>query len=162
RPSRRRPRRRGAPARSRAGQTPDAHLTTDGVLRPRRDAAASRARAARVRSATTSRAPLRPARHPPRALGPRAPRRVGSRAAARPAAFGDDAAGADPALHRSQHADYQADVALALAKRLKSKPRDVATAIAAKLSPDDVIERIEISGPGFLNITVRAKHLADA
>ena len=43
-------------------------------------------------------------------------------AAAVRAALGDDAAGADPALHRSQHADYQADLALALARKLKKKP----------------------------------------
>jgi arginyl-tRNA synthetase len=80
-------------------------------------------------------------------------------AAAR-AALGDDAAGADAALHRSQHADYQADLALALAKRAKKNPREVATEIAAKLAPDDVIEKVELSGPGFLNLTLRADYLS--
>src|SRR5579862_4927392 len=76
------------------------------------------------------------------------------------AALGDDAAGADAALHRSQHADYQADLALALARKLKKSPREVATAIAAQLPPDDVIEKVEVSGPGFLNLTLRAGYLA--
>jgi arginyl-tRNA synthetase len=76
------------------------------------------------------------------------------------AAYGDDADGADPALHRSQHADYQADVALALARRLKKNPREVATAIAAKLPADDVIARAEVSGPGFINLTLSDHYLA--
>ncbi|HEX4406128.1 MAG TPA: arginine--tRNA ligase, partial [Polyangia bacterium] len=80
-------------------------------------------------------------------------------AAAR-AALGDDAAGADAALHRSQHADYQADLALALARKLKKNPREVATAIAAQLAPDDVIAKVEVSGPGFLNLTLRADYLS--
>jgi arginyl-tRNA synthetase len=80
-------------------------------------------------------------------------------AAAR-AALGGDAAGGDAALHRSQHADYQADLALALAKRAKKNPREVATAIAAKLAPDDVIAKVEVSGPGFLNLTLRADYLS--
>src|SRR6516162_37399 len=84
-------------------------------------------------------------------------------AAAR-AALGDDAAGADAALHRSQHADYQADLALALARKLKRNPREVAASIAAKLvdlfPSDDVIEKVEVSGPGFLNLTLRSSHLA--
>ena len=70
------------------------------------------------------------------------------------------AADVDPALHRSQHADYQADLALALARKLKKNPREVATAIAAQLPPDDVIAGVEVSGPGFLNLTLRADDLA--
>jgi len=75
------------------------------------------------------------------------------------AAFGDEAAGTDPALHRSQHADYQADVALALARKLKKNPREVATAIAAKLPADDVVARAEVSGPGFINLTLSNDYL---
>ncbi len=74
--------------------------------------------------------------------------------------FGDDAAGVDAALHRSQHADYQADLALALARKLKKNPREVAIAIAARLPADDVIAAVEVSGPGFLNITLAASDLA--
>jgi arginyl-tRNA synthetase len=80
--------------------------------------------------------------------------------AATRAALGDDAAGADAALHRSQHADYQADLALALARKLKKNPREVAAAIAAHLPPDDVIAKVEVSGPGFLNLTLTEAHLA--
>jgi arginyl-tRNA synthetase len=73
--------------------------------------------------------------------------------------LGDDA-GADAALHRSQHADYQADLALALARRLKKNPREVAAAIAAKLTADDVIAAVEVSGPGFINLTLQPVYLA--
>src|SRR2546427_1670052 len=80
--------------------------------------------------------------------------------AATRAALGDEAGEADPALHRSQHADYQADLALALARKLKKNPREVATAIGEKLPPDDVIAGVEVSGPGFLNLTLRAEFLS--
>jgi len=80
--------------------------------------------------------------------------------AATRAALGDEAAEADPALHRSQHADYQADLAMALARKLGKKPRELAAALAAELPADDVIAAVEISGPGFLNLTLRADYLA--
>jgi arginyl-tRNA synthetase len=76
------------------------------------------------------------------------------------AAFGDEAAQADPAIHRSQHADYQADLALALAKRLKKNPREVATAIAAGLPTDDAIAAVAVSGPGFINLTLQPAFLS--
>jgi arginyl-tRNA synthetase len=79
-------------------------------------------------------------------------------AAAR-ATFGDEGATTDPALHRSAHADYQADIALALARKLKRNPREVATALAAALVPDEVIAKTEVSGPGFLNLTLRSDYL---
>jgi hypothetical protein len=92
-------------------------------------------------------------------IDPLIPLRLRIEAATR-AALGDDAATADPALHRSQHADYQADLAMALGRKLGRKPRDVAAEIAAKLPADDVIASVEVSGPGFLNIALRAEYLA--
>jgi arginyl-tRNA synthetase len=80
--------------------------------------------------------------------------------AATRAALGDEAATADPALHRSQHADYQADLALGLAKKAKKNPREVAAAIAGQLAVDDVIAKVEVSGPGFINITLQSTFLA--
>ncbi|HEY0710006.1 MAG TPA: arginine--tRNA ligase [Polyangia bacterium] len=79
--------------------------------------------------------------------------------AAATAAFGDEGAATDPALHRSQHADYQADIALALARKIKRNPREVATALAAQLTADDVIASAEVSGPGFINLTLKAGYL---
>jgi arginyl-tRNA synthetase len=92
-------------------------------------------------------------------VDPLVPLRARVQAAVR-AAFGDEAAEADPALHRSAHADYQADVALALGKRLKRNPRDVAGAIAAALPTDQVIAGAAVSGPGFINLTLQPDFLA--
>lgn len=75
------------------------------------------------------------------------------------AAFGPDGAGADPVIHRSAHADYQADVAMALARKLKRSPRDVATALVAHLPADEVIAKVEVSGPGFINVTLQPAFL---
>jgi arginyl-tRNA synthetase len=61
---------------------------------------------------------------------------------------------ADPALRRSQHADFQADGALALARPLRRNPREIATEIVGKLQLEDLCSAVEISGPGFINLTV--------
>jgi len=74
-------------------------------------------------------------------------------------AFGDAGDGVDPAIHRSAHADYQADAALALARPLRQSPRDVAAALVERLPADDVIAAAALSGPGFINLTLRAEHL---
>ncbi|MFD3518138.1 arginine--tRNA ligase [Streptomyces sp. NPDC058657] len=66
-----------------------------------------------------------------------------------------DAAPADPLLRRSDRADFQANGILALAKRAKANPRELAAEVVGKLPADDtVLQDIEVSGPGFLNITV--------
>jgi arginyl-tRNA synthetase len=99
---------------------------------------------------------------PPESSGlvdPLVPLRARVQAAVR-AAFGDEGVDADAMLHRSAHADYQADVALALAKRLKRNPRDVAGAIAAALPTDQVIAAAAVSGPGFINLTLQPDFLA--
>ncbi|NEW36424.1 arginine--tRNA ligase [Nocardia cyriacigeorgica] len=69
------------------------------------------------------------------------------------AALPGDVAGADPLVRRSDHADFQSNVALSLAKKLGRPPREVAGSITGKLR-DDVIAATELSGPGFVNITV--------
>jgi len=61
---------------------------------------------------------------------------------------------ADPAVRRSDHADYQADGALPLAKKLRRPPREVATAVLGVVEIDDLASKVEIAGPGFLNLTV--------
>jgi len=50
------------------------------------------------------------------------------------------------------HGDLSTNLALMLAKRLKRKPRELAGELAANLEIDrDVIESVEIAGPGFIN-----------
>ncbi|MGW2297259.1 arginine--tRNA ligase [Streptomyces violaceorubidus] len=66
-----------------------------------------------------------------------------------------EAAGADPLLRRSDRADYQANGILALAKKAKANPRELAGEVVAHITTgDELIKDVEVSGPGFLNITV--------
>ncbi|MFI6205400.1 arginine--tRNA ligase [Streptomyces sp. NPDC051041] len=65
-----------------------------------------------------------------------------------------EAAGADPLLRRSDRADYQANGILALAKKTKANPRELAAEVVSHVVTGDVIQDVEVSGPGFLNITV--------
>jgi arginyl-tRNA synthetase len=67
-------------------------------------------------------------------------------------AFGEEHANADPLIRPSQFADFQANVAMSLAKRLRRSPREVAEAIKAALT--GFPGTVEVSGPGFLNITL--------
>ncbi len=76
------------------------------------------------------------------------------------AAFGPDYADADPVIRLSQFADYQSNVALPLAKRLSRAPRDVAAQLASHLGDSEVIEKLEVSGPGFINLTLRDDWIA--
>ncbi|WP_017622769.1 arginine--tRNA ligase [Nocardiopsis chromatogenes] len=76
------------------------------------------------------------------------------------AAFGPEYADADPVIRPSQFADYQANAALALAKRLGRKPREVAAQIVEHLDADDLCREVEISGPGFVNLTLRDDWIA--
>ncbi|MFD7324961.1 arginine--tRNA ligase [Streptomyces sp. NPDC059875] len=65
-----------------------------------------------------------------------------------------EAGSADPLLRRSDRADFQANGILALAKQLKGNPRELATKVVDGIPANDVLKDIEVSGPGFLNITV--------
>ncbi len=60
----------------------------------------------------------------------------------------------DPLLQASRHADFQANAAMALAKALKKNPRDVATAVIEAVPANELIDQLEIAGPGFINITL--------
>ena len=62
--------------------------------------------------------------------------------------------GSDPVLRPSDRADFQANGALALAKRLGRRPVEVAQAVVAAARLDDLCERVEVSGPGFVNLVV--------
>jgi arginyl-tRNA synthetase len=78
------------------------------------------------------------------------------------AAFGEEYAESDPLIRPSQFADYQANVAMSLAKQLGRPPRDVAAAVVERLHVADVCEPVEVSGPGFLNLRLRDTWLGDA
>ncbi|MBM3711715.1 MAG: arginine--tRNA ligase [Actinobacteria bacterium] len=52
------------------------------------------------------------------------------------------------------HGDYATSIALALAKSAGKPPRQIAEIITNSLKLNEIIERIEIAGPGFINITL--------
>src|SRR4051794_36652165 len=81
------------------------------------------------------------------------------------AAFGPQYAGTDPVIRRSQQpqfGDYQANVAMALGKRVGAPPRDVAARIIEYLDVDDLCEPPEVAGPGFVNVRLRAVAITGA
>lgn len=53
-----------------------------------------------------------------------------------------------------KHGDYQCNVALGLARRLGRKPRELAEDIAADLQASGLFSKVEIAGPGFINLTL--------
>ncbi|HEX5568476.1 MAG TPA: arginine--tRNA ligase, partial [Streptomyces sp.] len=65
-----------------------------------------------------------------------------------------EAVSAEPLLRRSDRADFQANGMLALAKKLKGNPRELAAKVVGAMPAAEEIAGIEVSGPGFLNITV--------
>ena len=56
--------------------------------------------------------------------------------------------------------DYQCNDALKFAKRAKANPREVGSKVAEALKGNDVFEKVEIAGPGFLNLTVSPDWIA--
>jgi arginyl-tRNA synthetase len=60
----------------------------------------------------------------------------------------------NPALRRSQHADFQADGALALARKIGGSPRAAAERIVERADLADLCSKVEIAGPGFINLTL--------
>ena len=76
------------------------------------------------------------------------------------ASFGPDFGDADPVIRPSSFADFQANVALPLGKRLGRPPREVAAELASRLDVADVCEPPEVSGPGFINFRLRDEWIA--
>jgi arginyl-tRNA synthetase len=76
------------------------------------------------------------------------------------AAFGPEHADDDPVIRPSQFADYQANVALPLGKQLGRPPREVAAELARHLDVADVCSEPQVSGPGFINLTLRDDWIA--
>jgi arginyl-tRNA synthetase len=77
-------------------------------------------------------------------------------------AFGRDYAETDVMLfptNNPKFGDYQANLALPLAKKLKQQPRAVAQAIVDKLNVSDICEAPEIAGPGFINLRLKTEYL---
>jgi len=50
------------------------------------------------------------------------------------------------------HGDFSSNAALVLAKRARIKPRDLAARLVDALPTSTLLERVEIAGPGFINV----------
>lgn len=57
--------------------------------------------------------------------------------------------------------DYATNVALQLAKPLGKNPREIAETLATALRTSDRFSEVTIAGPGFINVRVSARSLAD-
>ncbi|MFT7458710.1 MAG: arginyl-tRNA synthetase [Planctomycetota bacterium] len=69
--------------------------------------------------------------------------------------YGDEHSNINPLINVTSNpdfGDYQANLAMSLAKKLGDKPRNIASAIVARLALEDICEKIEIAGPGFINL----------
>jgi arginyl-tRNA synthetase len=60
------------------------------------------------------------------------------------------------------HGDMATNAAMVLAKEAKAKPRDLAEKIAERLRADDLVASVDVAGPGFINLTLKATAWADA
>jgi arginyl-tRNA synthetase len=76
------------------------------------------------------------------------------------AAFGAEYADADPVIRPSSFADFQSNAALPLARKLGRAPRDIAADIIRHLDLTGVAEPPEVSGPGFINLTLTPEWVA--
>jgi arginyl-tRNA synthetase len=77
------------------------------------------------------------------------------------AAFDTVSLGADPVLRASDRADFQANGALPLAKLVGRSPQQVAAEVVAAASLDDICATIDVSGPGFINLTLSDEFVSD-
>ncbi len=50
-----------------------------------------------------------------------------------------------------EHGDFSTNIALVLSGLLDAPPRQLAERIVANIPPNDIIERVEVAGPGFIN-----------
>src|SRR5580692_11966946 len=61
---------------------------------------------------------------------------------------------ADPLIRPSSFADFQSNAPLSLGKRLGRSPQELAGPVADRLNASDAVAKAEVSGPGFINITL--------
>ena len=62
---------------------------------------------------------------------------------------------------RPEFGAYQFNGAMALGKVLRQKPRDIAQLIVDAVELDEIADKLEIAGPGFINIHVKPQWLAN-
>jgi len=62
----------------------------------------------------------------------------------------------------AEHGDMATNAAMVLAKPLRTNPRDLAERIVEALRADPDVETLEIAGPGFINLRLKAAFWFDA
>lgn len=62
----------------------------------------------------------------------------------------------------SEFGDYSTNVAMRLARQAGKNPREIAEELAAKLQGGANIAKVEVAGPGFINLTLKDQALADS
>jgi arginyl-tRNA synthetase len=55
-----------------------------------------------------------------------------------------------------EHGDWSSNIAMKLAKPLGANPREIADEIAVELARVDGVAKVDVAGPGFINITLDA------
>ncbi len=61
----------------------------------------------------------------------------------------------------ASHGDMATNAAMVLAKEAGQKPRDLAEKIAAALRAEPNVEKVDVAGPGFINLTLKRYVWAD-
>ena len=56
-----------------------------------------------------------------------------------------------------QHGDFSSNIAMVLAKAIDKNPRELAVIIAQNITRSDLIDRVEVAGPGFINLFLTQK-----
>lgn len=60
-----------------------------------------------------------------------------------------------------KYGDFQTNFAMMNSKIIGKKPRDIAQEVLDNLEENNVIEKLEIAGPGFINIFLKSEYLGD-
>ena len=61
---------------------------------------------------------------------------------------------------KPEFGDYQYNGAMALAKELKQNPREIAAKLANELEKNSIFSKVEVAGPGFINLTINKDFLS--
>jgi arginyl-tRNA synthetase len=76
-------------------------------------------------------------------------------------ATGQDVPAIVTAATDAKFGDYQSNNALSLAKQLKANPRQLAEKIIAELKIDDICQKPEIAGAGFINLRLKSEFVIE-
>jgi arginyl-tRNA synthetase len=76
------------------------------------------------------------------------------------AELGPEYGAADPLIRPSAFADYQSNAAMALGRSIGRPPREIASEVSARLASSDLLSAAEVSGPGFINLTLHDSWIA--